>query len=339
MKRSQKPARKEFTRENWLSESARREWQPRIQAIRMAYERLERLSVAEGVRRANLTMVQPTALPDFARRVQKLGLEALPYENVAPTKGYSNVAGAVGEGEPFTLRVVVARAADGVALVDAWRAGDQLAIGELLGFPACCSRAFQRVWVEGGRTDSTWWMANEGACPREDASYGSTTVGGSTYSNILGRWLSLRFVPHLPCSFDCDGTAAFGASLEEVARRAGFEREMDRLHEFLSLPAVWCAEGSTAQIVYGDLLALEVSSDPTPARRIVEHVGGERVLPYRAAQRPHDAVGQTMAAATVNGAGSHGTRAPHDTVRQPPTRGYPTANGASGNGAGNGVLG
>ena len=101
------------------------------------------------------------------------------------------------------------------ALAIAYLKQDDATVGDLLGYPPCCRAFFLKTWAAGA-LDTTAQMAGTGNGPIE--------------CNILGRWMGVRFVPHLPCSWDCYFTRLNGLILshlwptEEFALGAGDSR-------------------------------------------------------------------------------------------------------------------
>jgi len=165
------------------------------------------------------------------------------------------------------------RAAD---LAEAYRCGDDETIGALLGFPSCCREFYAATWAQG-TGDTTWQMAREG-------------TDGPLECNILGRWLGLRWVMHLPCSFTCPQSAALGAA------HRGLLRAIDRsavevIDEVLTWPIEWSALHGAAEIRY-PVVKVVTRTGYTTDKRIVQRRGtsyppeGARGLafPYSAAE-------------------------------------------------------
>lgn len=108
--------------------------------------------------------------------------------------------------------------------------------------------------------DTTWPMA---ANTKGMVNGGATIkVRGPAESNILWRWASVRAVPHLPCSFDCENTVNFAKALEEVGRNTGYGQEMDWMREILEWPAEWSALHGVAE-VKTPLLRVSTRTDAT----------------------------------------------------------------------------
>lgn len=120
-------------------------------------------------------------------------------------------------------------------------------MGAFLGYPACCQNFFNDVWVGGAWIDTTWPMACNGGDARlvdKDV----LEVRGPLFSNILLRWLGVRAVPHLPCSFSCEASAAWGGRWTDLGMELGFADEIGWLREMLEWPVEWSALHGIAEI-------------------------------------------------------------------------------------------
>ena len=141
-------------------------------------------------------------------------------------------------------------------------------IGELLGYPACCRDFFRDVWVEHGMIDTTWPQAmNSGA-----AEGGMIETPAAPETNVLWRWMGVRAVPHLPCSFSCEPTVELGKNFVQVGRDNGYEQEMDWLMEILSWPIEWsCMHGILE--LKTPIMKVSASTDATAGKHVVRLSG------------------------------------------------------------------
>jgi hypothetical protein len=152
-------------------------------------------------------------------------------------------------------RFIVALTYDVARLAaDAYRTNDDVTLGEMLGYPSCCCAFFAEMKVAGDY-DSTWDASSDG---RAD---------GPVESNILGRWLGVRRIMHLPCSFDCASTVL----LAERYASLWPQQELAWANEILSWPAEWSAVHGVAEVKYP---ILKLSTPTTVVdRRIVRRQG------------------------------------------------------------------
>jgi len=84
--------------------------------------------------------------------------------------------------------------------------------------------------------------------------------------------MSLRAVPHLPCSFHCIRSVELGKKFMQLGREAGYAEEMDRLVQILSWPVEWSALHGIAEIKT-PILKVSTRTDATPTRYIVHSKG------------------------------------------------------------------
>jgi len=221
---------REFTRVVWDSDAARTVWAPRVAAIQTAWAAAEVRTVAEGVRPAALVFDSPGL-------AEQLHDEHLRRVTLAPS------------------RFVIARATEtATAFVDAWRRRDDCTVGQLLGFPDCCIAFFDQVWNLEQRRDPTLAMAHRHPTP----------LG----SNILGRWLGVRLVPHLPCAFGCPATEAHAGLF-----RAFLPRDCaEWAQEILAWPVQYSALHGIAEIVFPVVKTI-TNTDYTAQRRVIRLAG------------------------------------------------------------------
>ncbi len=259
----------DFTRVSWVSDDARAVWEPRLGRVTAAWIEIEWRAVAAGVRRCAIATSAPETLPALGHTWAEHGLSAVPIEMIGVNgQPYAATPVAVQAGGPFAYRIVVGRVDDVAAFGRAWEVGDDTAIGELLGYPACCRDFFRGTWVDEGMVDTTWPMA--AASGHVEAC--SVEVAGPPLANILWRWVGARAVPHLPCRTDCAATVAFAEALVAVGRGAGFADEMDWLEEVLSWPVEWSALHGIAEIKT-PVLRVSTRTDATPLRYTVQRRG------------------------------------------------------------------
>jgi hypothetical protein len=263
----------EFARISWVSDDARTVWEDRMRRITQAWLEIEWRAVGAGVRRCAIVRTAPAELVEQAPRWLKAGLTNLPLELIGDPALYSSAATPVRAGEPFVVVLVVGSPADVGAFHEAWEAADQEQIGDLLGYPPCCREFFRRVWVDLRMTDTTWPMAvNSDACRESER---VLEVGGPPETNILWRWMGIRAVPHLPCSFDCEPTVALAHQLIDVARGCGYDREVDWMLQILDWSVQWSALHGIAEIKT-PVLKVSARTDATAVEYRVRRPGRSR---------------------------------------------------------------
>lgn len=245
----------EWCRTIWASEAARSLWQPRIQAVSQAWHAAERASVG-AFRHACLQTISPEGLPELSAKAAESRLELIILARQGDSGSYSASTRGVTPGEPWTYRVALVERRFAAEFSAAFRGGDDTTVGRLLGFPECCRSFFDRVWVQGGWRDTTW--------PMFDASEDE----GAHESNILLRWIGVRYVPHLPCRFDCEATAELGGKF----RRLLPAQERSWSDELLSMPIEWSALHGIGEIKT-PLFTVSTKTDGTAEPLVVRRKG------------------------------------------------------------------
>lgn len=96
---------------------------------------------------------------------------------------------------------------------------DDAGIGRMLGFPSCCTKHFSENW-KSGQSDPTRFMGSPELI--------------NPYTNILYRWLGVRPVFHLPCSFNCEATIELGKQIVDL-----YGDLKEHLLHILSLPVTY----------------------------------------------------------------------------------------------------
>ena len=253
----------DFTRRIWTGGAARDVWAPRIQKITTAWAEMERWSVVEGQRLAALTSITPEALPAAAAWAAHYGVLLLPLSRVGRTAEYGASSQSPDAG-PWDYRAAYVHPSIAAAWVVAWTGGDDVTLGEYLGYPACCRAFFQRTWVEASCVDTTWAMAHAPCGERRAA-----PVNWAPEANILWRWLGVRAVPHLPCSFSCAATIASARQYLALGASRGYHDEMSWLMTILSWPIEWSGLHGIAEIKT-PIVKVSARTDATAGRYVVQ---------------------------------------------------------------------
>lgn len=215
----------EFVRTVWVSDVAREVWEPRIERIGRVWGRIERASIGAGVRPvAQVRVVQGEV--GFMER--EAGLNGLAVEVLGGEIRK--------EGREELRELVIGRGKDLGRFVGAWEAGDEVEMGRLLGYPACCCRFYGEMGERWG--DLVWPMVLNTA---DKTAYGETVfeVAGQGGTNVLLERLGVKLVAHRPCGFDCEGTVRLAERFVQVGREIGFGEEMDWLEGILNWPMEW----------------------------------------------------------------------------------------------------
>jgi hypothetical protein len=208
-----------------------------------------------------LQHVAPEALPELLKGIAAQGLTVLPLAREARANGYQSAAQPMGE--LWDYRCAIIHANKSSAWVDAWQAGNNDAIGALLGYPKCCREFFEQAWVKERWFDTTWPMARNLA--KGEIAEVPAGVG------ILWRWHGVRTVSHLPCSFECQSSLEQSkTTLQIMAKR--FPEEAEWLTEATSWPVEWTALHGIAEI-RTPITRTSVATDATANKLTVRYLG------------------------------------------------------------------
>lgn len=274
---------------------AREIWAPRINAFNSKWERLEWLTVAEGIRSGALTFCRPEDLPKKTRELRKYGLEIVTLNVSGSGTQYTASSSPVVAGKAWNYRVGICKQGEADAWVNAWGedSPDNELVGQLLGYPDCCRHFFERIWVAERWVDTTWPMAeNTGAgmsrLTFQDAEALMIHGALGPEANILGRWLGIRYVPWLPCAFDCKRTIALATEFSAVAQDAGLWEAMAPALELLNAPIEWSALHGCGELKF-PVLKISFRTDATAEKYVVRFTGEAElegavtgtVFPYR----------------------------------------------------------
>lgn len=235
-----------FFQMQWRSSPIQTLWESRIKRINNAWRQIE-LS-----RDSSITNVSSDDIGNFILSAHARGKLAYPIAKVGVGSFYNSREVEAKKGESFEFRVVTCPPEK----VDEWRAAwglDDEKIGELLGYPPCCTSFFKDVWVKQRYVDTSWLMAVN-SVPSADF---NGVLGKflhiqfpsfSWKNNLLLRWLGVRPVSHLPCSFDCIPTGKLTDYNIEKGTELGFAEEMGWMIELLSIPLKWTAKHGIGEV-------------------------------------------------------------------------------------------
>lgn len=242
-------------RTTWSSAQAREVWEPRIRSISNVYLEVERELVVRGLRQSTLQNVTSEQLPDLIRALAPHGVSVLPLGKSPRAEGYTSASRDARPGEPVDYRCAITKPERAGTWVWAWERSNNEAIGSLLGYPACCRRFFERVWVAERWMDTTWPMAFDTAVtpyvkPDEDThklNRIQIQIRDQSAVNLLWRWHGVRPVSHLPCSFRCEASAQIAAQNLKLFKDQ-WPQEAEWMQEILSWPVKWTSLHGIAEI-------------------------------------------------------------------------------------------
>ena len=260
----------DFTRLSWASDLAEGVWKPRFEAAALMVRHVEVLSVQEGRRAAALLRCTARELPAMVQRLARTGLMAAPVEITGtPTGVYTNGTAPYDPRQPPSFAVVVGRHTALVSdFAEAWSARDDVHIGQMLGYPKCCTEFFARTWGSGA-LDTTWQMTVR---TTKDPEVRVQEVRPMMGTNVLWRYVGLRAVFHLPCSFSCVESSELALVHGELANGHGYAADWRTLSDVLSWPVEWSALHGIAEIKT-PILRISTRTDATAEKLSLRVVG------------------------------------------------------------------
>jgi hypothetical protein len=255
----------DFLRLSWVSDPAREVWTPRFKRIIAAWGVMERESVLHGVRNCALekSSLQQGILTDqsTSQKFAVLKLDSGTDESNGAPAPFNKVS-----------HFAIGDLSSVQELRTAWLAQDHDGIGRLLGYPPCCTQAFCERYATGDFGDPIWPTTIASSPAKEGFERRVDIETGSPSCNIFWRSLGIRSVPHLPCRFDCEATAALSRSFFDLAPRLGFAVEIEWLMEVLSWPVEWTALHGIAEIKT-PILKISTATDATARKLTARWIG------------------------------------------------------------------
>jgi hypothetical protein len=201
-----------FTRIVWRTQASKNKWNDRINAINAAYAKCELETVIQGIRRATTHHVEMNNLEHTFKLLNEHGLVFTPIAQSALYQGFSHKHRPVEIGKPYYwYGSITKNVEDGNLFKLASNAKTQdevhTPIGELLGYPKCCTEKFISVW-KTGNYDGMYEIAEqtEGAEVIDTETRKMCTIhdiGEYAINSPLLRYFGIRAIAHFPCGLKC----------------------------------------------------------------------------------------------------------------------------------------
>lgn len=257
-----------------MSDKARAIWEPRISSVSQMFQKLEIDAVSAGIKPITMQSCAPHEFVKLFKQCTEKGIFVVPLAQEGHRNFYSNAAAEFDPNKPWEYRVAIGSDKTILNFSRAWSARDDVAIGGMLGFPACCRAFFKKYWVDQGYRDLTYPMVINEANANDHYN-----VSGPTSCNILLRWLGIRRVSHLPCSFHCDSTKVLGGRLNDLAMNL-YRQEANWLGDLLEFPVRYTSLHGVATITT-PIFRIVTSTDPYAEKITIDRDG--RVYPDESA--------------------------------------------------------
>lgn len=250
-----------ITRMQFANLESKNIWEKKIEIGSRFYPQIEFQTVKHGVRKCMIAHnVDPFNLDNMMRNLSKQGLLFVPLskEGSKAEGGFGHVSNNYEEGDHYGYRGVITSSIQyAEEFAHAHFTRDDLKIGELLGFPNCCSQFFDNVWKQG-YFDPIWQQAENTTSPE-------TLKNRRDFSDPIGnlekklirfkksdenhkilstfRYIGIRIISHFACSFDCKESIGVANNWINLGRDLRIEG-LDETLEILQLPFEWnCYKG------------------------------------------------------------------------------------------------
>ena len=222
-----------------------------LHEVRQRSYDLEWYAVRDGLRRANITSSEDEEM--VIRRIRDMQLNYKILGRYKAYRGYSHTLQSANPGEPTCTYFAIAKTnEDAKLMAEAFKTFDNATQGELLGYPKCCSEAFDARW-KWKEHDHVFQAAlaqadncsHEELCSREHMMAvcagmqmnSSNTVhmnlSGIGHTNQFFRYSGPRLIHHLPCRFDCVESIRVAKEYENLERHIFGDT---KLYTFLNQP-------------------------------------------------------------------------------------------------------
>lgn len=214
----------EFSRLTFHNAAGREFWAPKIREAASSAHKNELVTVSLGMRQCATLHIPNWNASQYYRQLTDLGLLWKHLRAVGSGPGgFSHKAHPVPEDTvKFNWYTVVARTDEDLeAFAKAHEVNDHDTIGKMLGFPDCCREWFTKVWPT--YRDPIWQQAENSPqeAPQWPVGPMATTlqVQGHPYCNSAMRYIGIRSMFHLPCSFNCEASIALGDQWFDIMRK------------------------------------------------------------------------------------------------------------------------
>lgn len=258
-----------FGRRIWLNQKAKNEWEPVLSDAFCLLQDMEVESVVRGQRPCSWQTVEEKYHSKFRDEWEKKGLVSAIVRRVGRVQGFTNKHYPVREGEPAMVCCILSKNMDDLeAFRQAVEKEDDYTMGALLGYPECCCRFFVDVWLKGYQ-DPIWQAALNSSNIDKNSHY--IKIKSYGLFNPVLRFLSIRIAFHIPCSFNCQGTAKITKERLELAKEIN-PVLVDKLVKLLRMPISWdCYHGIA--LVRTPIVYAVVPSCGSVERFVVEFEG------------------------------------------------------------------
>ena len=210
------------------------EWPQKLGQLGRVYHEAEYDTVKKGVRDASTVHMDQHNIKKLLERFNKDGFQFTPLRISGYYQGFSHFHPTVKEGEPFYWYGCLTRTyKDGQKFKEADLKGDHRVIGQMLGYPDCCVKYFEKTFPKVNYDPI--WINLQGE------------VQGWPECNQMLRDFGARITGHLSCSPICKATKVIGERWLDVMKKTDKE-SAGMLYSLLSQKIIWNSYHGVIQV-------------------------------------------------------------------------------------------
>lgn len=251
----------------WNSNYAKEDWSGIMNRAANFHDRAEYWMVQDGHRKCATLHIRPQDYDHWIDRITQDGLVWLPIQRTRNYTGFSHKHFPVNQIDMNTsVYGVLARTiedAEAFRTASQPNAVDHDKIGELLGFPECCRKAFNRHWPTF--YDPVYQVAEESPHKAWHGElYDALYVEPHIACHQMMRYIGLRLTSHFPCSLQCEASIEVGKLWIKTGEKHD-PRGLEALMKIMSLPGEWSVLNGIA-VVETEPFTITSNSIPTKKR-------------------------------------------------------------------------
>ena len=201
---------KPFTRIVWRSDKAKTQWNDRINNINDVYRKCEVETVIRGIRRATTHHMGINDVNNTFMFLKENNLIFTPIAQAGYSHGFTHNHTPVEAGKPSYWYGSITRTdEDGELFKLASNSNKQTdihtPIGELLGYPKCCTEKFILEWTNKNYDPMFEIAKATDGVEVLNTEYTEECIVSNINTAILPllRYFGIRTIPHFPCKFCC----------------------------------------------------------------------------------------------------------------------------------------
>ncbi len=192
-----------FVKIAWNDNATKNQYSDMLEKVKRLSFDAEYEMVKRGLRKANVYHMTPRNFDVEIEKITRDGLVFLPMVRSKSYNGFSHRHYPVNELDfnCFVYGVVAQNLETAQKFCDASKVGDHVTQGELLGYPKCCSEAFQKNWANGVLDPCFEAAINTNYSVRYQ---NKVLVEGDGLTNVMLRYFGVKVIPFFPCSYTCE---------------------------------------------------------------------------------------------------------------------------------------